>query len=435
MRSRRLVAVLTAIFLIFAGTLPIFASSFLDLFSNTEESGNVVQPVEISPNTEEASQDYVTEPQETGYSESYASQIEQEPPKDYLTGKMGERIDACCSRLIRTTLRCSGQRCIPMSLQSQLASSLSSSTKQCCRRVYSCPRAQSQTSNVRVVTQPSSCSRTSISPASCQGRLLTVRNVKIGTGCCPNSKSPRVFIIRIPQGSTMRVTSAAPGVRIITRTSSCPSSTSSSCPKRRIIIRRPSQSSCPRRQATTSSSAEPVSGDLASAAAAFKQKFGINLGIQNSSWTQEQIQAADQLLSALPKSFVSATTDIIREDAFRLGGGASQGVLGYVIQPQSRVFITDSGAMRGTRAFQRTLAHEMTHTFQNRYPQIDELWEKTFWPGGRRFVSQPPTRYGMSNPREDMAESLATYIFGPKNALTKDRYDFIKKYLMEGKEF
>lgn len=95
--------------------------------------------------------------------------------------------------------------------------------------------------------------------------------------------------------------------------------------------------------------------------------------------------------------------------------------------------------------FKRTLVHEMTHCFQNTYPQVYQAWAGRFWPGGR-LSGTSPTGYGRTQPAEDMAESVATYytggsirngMFVSRSGATMDlnRYNFIKQYVMDGKEY
>ena len=95
--------------------------------------------------------------------------------------------------------------------------------------------------------------------------------------------------------------------------------------------------------------------------------------------------------------------------------------------------------------FKRTLVHEMTHCFQNTYPQVYQSWSRTFWPGGR-LSGTCPTGSGRTQPAEDMAESVATYytggsirngMFVSRSGATMDlnRYNFIKQYIMDGKEY
>lgn len=203
--------------------------------------------------------------------------------------------------------------------------------------------------------------------------------------------------------------------------------------------------------------------------AAIKQKYGINAADgQNQTWSENQLRAADEALASLP-SFFRKCTDTVYRDGPPYRAGIPPSAAAYVIVPQHKVHMLDLSAQmtQGSynslcaaygRAptteeqmaylkhnFKRTLVHEMTHCFQNTYPQVMNVWSNKFWPGGR-LVGQCPTGYGRTQPVEDMAESVATYwtggtikngVFVSRSGATMDleRYNFIKKYIMDGKVF
>ena len=203
--------------------------------------------------------------------------------------------------------------------------------------------------------------------------------------------------------------------------------------------------------------------------AAIKDKYGINAADgQNQTWSENQLRAADEALASLP-SFFRKCTDTVYRDGPPYDPRIPPSAAAYVIVPQHKVHMLDLSAQMTQGAynslvaaygraptteeqmaylkhnFKRTLVHEMTHCFQNTYPQVMQTWSQKFWPGGR-LVGQCPTGYGRTQPVEDMAESVATYwtggsirngVFVSRSGTTMDleRYNFIKKYIMDGKEY
>lgn len=202
---------------------------------------------------------------------------------------------------------------------------------------------------------------------------------------------------------------------------------------------------------------------------AIKQKYGISaVDGKNQVWSENQLKAADEALASLPE-FFRKTTDVIFRDGPPYSSFIPPSAAAYVIVPERKIHMLDLSTQMTqssynslvaaygrapTQAeqmaylkhnFKRTLVHEMTHCFQNTYPQVYQNWSRTFWPGGR-LTGTCPTGYGRTQPAEDMAESVATYytggtirngVFVSKSGATMDlnRYNFIKQYVMNGKEF
>ncbi|MBF0410312.1 MAG: hypothetical protein HQM10_23400 [Candidatus Riflebacteria bacterium] len=75
--------------------------------------------------------------------------------------------------------------------------------------------------------------------------------------------------------------------------------------------------------------------------------------------------------------------------------------------------------------------HEFAHCLWFDHKNIQSLWERAFWPGGK---AEPPsiTDYGNSNIMEDFAESIAVYVASPTELLKKnhERYDFIERHVV-----
>jgi hypothetical protein len=203
--------------------------------------------------------------------------------------------------------------------------------------------------------------------------------------------------------------------------------------------------------------------DVAGMRSYIQQKYGISCtdGDQ-ANWSINQIKAADEAFESLPEFFRNATQVVYRDGP--APSFAPPTVLGYVIVPQRKIHMMDLStkmtqslynaltAAYGRpptqeeqlyalkRNFQGTLVHEMTHCFQNTYPQVYQSWKNTF------NCSSSPTGYGKTQPAEDMAESVRVYWSGGKIQNGKfisnggiqmdlDRYEFIKAHIMKGKEF
>ena len=177
----------------------------------------------------------------------------------------------------------------------------------------------------------------------------------------------------------------------------------------------------------------PLPGTISALRDYMKKHFGINPADgSRAAWSKRQLEEANKVLATLPASFVRNTTSIQRDSVFQ-----SKSVLGYVRMGIPTVHLLNSSCRQGT--FQGTLVHEMTHCFQAKHPQIAQLWEKSFWPYGRFLGAHPGSvsSYGNSSPLEDMAESVRTFWQAGKQmkAQQPKRYEFIKKYVMNGREF
>ena len=214
---------------------------------------------------------------------------------------------------------------------------------------------------------------------------------------------------------------------------------------------------------------QPATDGKEAVRSAIKAKYGISaLDGQNQVWSENQLRAADEAFASLPSSFRKCT-DTVYRDGPPYDPRIPPSAAAYVIVPQHKVHMLDLSAQMTQGAYnslmaaygraptkdeqmaylkhnyKRTLVHEMTHCFQNTYPQVMQTWSSKFWPGGR-LTGQCPTGYGRTQPVEDMAESVATYwtggsirngVFVSRSGTVMDleRYNFIKKYIMDGKEY
>lgn len=178
--------------------------------------------------------------------------------------------------------------------------------------------------------------------------------------------------------------------------------------------------------------AEAVAG-TAGLRGSIKSKFGISASDgDGAAWNDPQLDRAYKVLAKLPAGFRKFTKTIVRDKFYR-----SASVLGYVRLGIPTVHLLNSCCKENT--FQGTLVHEMTHCFQASNAKINALWNSTFWPKGRSAgpKSSSVSSYGNTQPIEDFAESVRVY-FQSGSAMKSrypDRYDFIKRYVMSGREF
>ena len=236
------------------------------------------------------------------------------------------------------------------------------------------------------------------------------------------------------------------------------------CPKpttttKQPTVSKPTQTQPTQTTRTNTSTTSNISSSSSSSRAKIYKKHKVDAANADSKWTESQYVALDETLSSLPDYFKSCTTQVRRVKAGPPGSPA--GVMGYVRIPRQEVQITDLAAsvrkshiqrygkekaiQIAKNNFKRTIVHEMTHTFQGRHADVSRAWQSKFW-SGKKVLGLCPTAYGRTQPLEDMAESVATYWIGGaiKNGkfycrdgriMDLDRYNFIKKYIMNGKEY
>jgi len=155
-------------------------------------------------------------------------------------------------------------------------------------------------------------------------------------------------------------------------------------------------------------------------------------------WSESELVTLKELLAKFPEVFSSKTKTIYRTGKFyEKDGSEATDTMGF-FNPQDRtVHIMDHPWARGATYAQGTMAHEMTHAFQAECPDVMASWKTQFWPSGTTPKSPSPTEYGNSQPTEDMAESVMTYVQNGTSMKTSnaERYEFIKTNVMGGKEF
>jgi hypothetical protein len=161
-----------------------------------------------------------------------------------------------------------------------------------------------------------------------------------------------------------------------------------------------------------------------------QQEFGISLIDGDSKWSDKELADCLAVLRSLPPGFYLPTKKIVRDKIFMNNAN----ILGYVRMGIPTVTLLDGATSRGK--FRRTLVHEMTHTFQSSNRSIMAKWQQMFWSTGKPVPSSV-TSYGNTQDIEDMAESVAEYWLNSTRLKSThpERYDFIKEYVMEGREF
>lgn len=164
--------------------------------------------------------------------------------------------------------------------------------------------------------------------------------------------------------------------------------------------------------------------------AEMKSKYKITAVDGTAQWTERQLEEANKVLATLPASFRTCTKEIKRMVSYN----GNSNVLGWVQMGIPTVHITNSACKEGT--FQGTIVHEMTHTFQAKYPDVTNAWINQFWPNGR-LKSSSVSMYGNTQPVEDMAESVRAYWQSGDQMKRQypDRYEFIKEKIMKGVEY
>ncbi len=161
--------------------------------------------------------------------------------------------------------------------------------------------------------------------------------------------------------------------------------------------------------------------------------FGIELD-QFKMWSVTQLFALYQTLYSLPRAFVQYTKQLFRQ-AVAFG---NRNILGYMYWSRPyRIYICNSAFSYGQ--FAGTVVHEMAHIFDAN-ADVQTRWKQQFYKlssGRYVFTSAPPTSYGCTNIKEDIAESVR-YYWSDGAAMKKqcpERYEFIRQYIMQGAEY
>lgn len=194
---------------------------------------------------------------------------------------------------------------------------------------------------------------------------------------------------------------------------------------------------------TTASQTEQVgtnygqSGTVSTLAVAteIKAKYGITL-VNGSKFTSEwetadpgvwtSKEAADfaALMAKIPDKFRACTAAVAMQQNLKdaADGHEFSGLGG------DPILISDNAiGTNGYMTIDELVVHEMTHQFQDKYPDIESLWNDTFWPNGKQSRASI-TDYGNTNASEDMAECVATFFVNPELLRKQDpeRYEFVK---------
>ncbi|MBF0408665.1 MAG: hypothetical protein HQM10_15055 [Candidatus Riflebacteria bacterium] len=183
----------------------------------------------------------------------------------------------------------------------------------------------------------------------------------------------------------------------------------------------------------TQTASVPAVNTISGIKARIRAKFGIDCKDgDGAAWTEKQLLAAEKVYETLPNIFLRCTKTAQRDSVFM-----SPNVLGYVKMGIPTVHLMNSCVREKT--FEATLVHEMVHCFQSSNMHVANAWQKQFWPNGQAGgpVSSSVSSYGNSQPLEDMAESVRSFWQDGKSMKSRypDRYDFIKNYVMSGREY
>lgn len=178
-------------------------------------------------------------------------------------------------------------------------------------------------------------------------------------------------------------------------------------------------------------------------------KFGKE-NYPGSEWTEGELEAALEVLQAVPEWFRKCTTQISRvQIAKDTDGNPLPRVEGQVNpNASSSVYLFDAAGNTGNPDYYKAvLIHEMFHCYQNQHPGEIDMWTRNFWTtpctssvyavsnraggvvgfknftidisgahataGGKIPIGSPVTEYGAKNPREDQAEAGAAFICSP----------------------
>lgn|GEM_PF-3767422 len=195
----------------------------------------------------------------------------------------------------------------------------------------------------------------------------------------------------------------------------------------------------------------PPSGGVKILVSSLKSKFGIAFQNGTENWGEGDLNASYRVMSSLPNGFRKCTTAVQLEFmerrkkmSFELNQqyndapkGQEPGALaGWVANNEHTIVHLCVPTCYLEHGFQKFLVHEMCHCFQNKNREILNLFENRFWPGGV-LKSEPTSLYGVSSPKEDMAESAAEYwANGDKMKLEHPaRYRFMQINVFDSVEF
>lgn len=183
----------------------------------------------------------------------------------------------------------------------------------------------------------------------------------------------------------------------------------------------------------------PTDNSISGLRSFIKTEYGVDAIDGSSQWTAAQLKDLATLLAKLPAEFRDTVKTIKRD---RRGNTGDFGSTTWGGSEAGTIRMYDLSATLEGR-FQRVLTHEMTHAYQQKYPEKLAAWEKAFYVNGRGnppYSLNPSYPASATDPKEDMAESVRDYVFnklfnGELKARHPERYAFIKKNIMNGLEF
>ena len=219
------------------------------------------------------------------------------------------------------------------------------------------------------------------------------------------------------------------------------------------------------------------------------KKYGIQLisGTTTSGsrdWNPHEIKLMNDVLSELPKEMLAkmSISSIARSDQFYKGNKLVPDTFGVYHSDTSVIEILDfahtpfdfSDDASGDKEFKATILHEMVHSMQfkkDEYSNYDNpyksplvqsymdattpvnavdtgIWENGWtyfadrgkgskWKNFTGEGNSPPTDYGLTNPMEDLSESVMMYVYNPDQLKNSSplRYEFIRNQIFGGIEY
>ncbi|MFC1744355.1 hypothetical protein ACFL35_10210 [Candidatus Riflebacteria bacterium] len=159
--------------------------------------------------------------------------------------------------------------------------------------------------------------------------------------------------------------------------------------------------------------------------------YSTSFGRQDRDFSRQELVEVYAAFRAMPAGFVQART--LSRANYHSRSGAIAGITKSTTITSSRgVYGYSDIVMYNPAAgdFSKVLVHEFMHASSFRTGLINK-WQANF------SKKNSPTTYGKSDIEEDMCESVGLYYSNPVQlkACSKERYNFIKKYIMQNKEF
>ncbi len=214
-----------------------------------------------------------------------------------------------------------------------------------------------------------------------------------------------------------------------------------------------------------------------------QQIYGISVEMGDKAWSDHELQLINEVLGELPPGLLGKLSlqSIVRYTSkWDKNGKLNDGVMGDYSPVDQRecptcarspqtIRIFDSATQMyefsdatGDTTFKATILHEITHALQY-YKNDQDIYANpnsenplvqgyvdvsgtgfdgwAYYNGKWNYQSvtgnNPPTNYGMTNPMEDMSESVKMYVYNPQLLQTSSpqRYTYIRDKIFGGTEY